>query len=259
MQRTIFLTFTLPLLLVLPAKAQLGNVWTDFQGYSVDLQNYLITHLSETLKPLEPQTLMAIKNATGDLNIPNPNRVDDNLRAVLLLNSTSDKFENNSAVWSELTSNEFDRIITRGAVEGIMSSSGQIRSKKKLKNAQTTLENITNFSEQAEQINSNFLNGLQGILGILPQAAGLAALTNSNQANLQLQTIKIQSEQAKIMAEDLAQAIQNNQFLQYSNLNLANISQQIEQTNRSRRVESSGEAARLLRASSQIDLFGRRY
>ena len=259
MQKTTLLTLSLPFLLILPAMAQLGYVWTDFQAYSVDLQNYLITNLSDSLKPLEPQARMAIENATGDLNIPNPIRAGDNLRAVLLLNSTSDKFENNSAVRGSLASDEIDRLITWGAVEGIMGPSGQIRYKKKLELAEITLENITNYSEEADRINSGFFNQLQGMLGILPQAAGLTALLDSNQANLQLQNIKIQSEQAKILGENLAQAMQSNQFLQYSNLNLANISQQVEQTNRARRVDTSAEAARLLRTSSQIDLFGRKY
>jgi hypothetical protein len=72
------------------------------------------------------------------------------------------------------------------------------------------------------------------------------------------ETIKIQQEQSKIVAETFAQTLQNNQSLQYSNLNLANISQQAEEANRARRVETSTEAARLLRASSQLDLFGRK-
>ena len=61
------------------------------------------------------------------------------------------------------------------------------------------------------------------------------------------------------MAENLAQVMQNNQFLQYSNLNLANISRQVEQANQTRRVDTAAEAARLLRTSAQIDLFGREY
>ncbi|WP_445638785.1 hypothetical protein NSTC745_01449 [Nostoc sp. DSM 114161] len=52
--------------------------------------------------------------------------------------------------------------------------------------------------------------------------------------------------------------IQTNQYLQYSNLNLANIAQQTEEANRARRVETSTEASRLLRATSQMDLFGRK-
>ena len=259
MPKTTLLTLSLPFLLVLPAMAQLGNVWTDFQAYSVDLQNYLTTHLRDTLLPLEPQARTAISNATGDLNIPNPILAGDNVRAAVLLDSTADKFENNSAVRGSLVSDEIDRLITWGAVAGVMGPGGQIRYKTKLEHAEITLENIARFSEEADRVNADFLNQLQGILGTLPPTATPTALLNRNQANLQLQTIKIQSEQAKILAENLAQAMQGNQFLQYSNLNLANISQQVEQTNRARRVDTSAEAARLLRTSSQIDLFGRKY
>ena len=259
MQKTTLLTLSLPFLLVLPAMAQFGDVWTNFKAYSVDLQNYLNTYLSDTLHPLELQAQTAIESAKGDLSIPDPIRAGDIVRTSLLFNPTSDKFENNSAVRGSLVSNEIDRQITRGAVAGFMGLSGQIRYKSKLENAEITLENIAKFSQEADEINSGFLNQIQGILGTLPQNGGLTALLSSNQANLHLQTIKIQSEQAKIMAESLAQTMQGNQFLQYSNLNLANISQQVEQTNRARRVDTSAEAARLLRTSSQVDLFGRKY
>ena len=51
--------------------------------------------------------------------------------------------------------------------------------------------------------------------------------------------------------------MQTNQSLQYSNLNLASISQQMDDINRSRRVDSATETARLMRTTAQIDLFGR--
>ncbi|MDY6898568.1 MAG: hypothetical protein SWZ49_10905, partial [Cyanobacteriota bacterium] len=74
---------------------------------------------------------------------------------------------------------------------------------------------------------------------------------------LQLQNIEIENQQSKMIAENLGQTIQLNQNLQYSNLNLANISQEIESSNRARRVNASAEAARLLRTTSQVDLLGR--
>lgn len=252
MQKTTFLTFALSSILVLPVTAQLGNIWTDFKAYSVDLQSYLNTFLKETLSPLELQTKTALESAKGDLRIPNPNLARGTVNSALLLDSVSDKFENNPVVRSTLVSNEIDRLITRGAVEGFIGFSGQARYKNKLKNTEITLANISNISQEANGIFSQ-------ILGISPENTALSALLGQNQANLNLQAIKIQSEQSKIMAESLAQTMQSNQFLQYSNLNLANISQQIEETNRTRRLKTSTEAARLLRASAQIDLFGREY
>ena len=252
MKKTILLALFLPILVTIPAVAQFGNVWSDFKAYSVDLQNYLNFNIRETLNPLDLYARIAIESAKGDSNIPNPIKTREILRSTMLFNSTSDKFENNSAVRNSLVSDEIDRLITRGAVESFMGSSGQIRYKSKLENTEITLDNISNVSREADDI-------VTQIMGISPDSPFLSELLGQNQANLNLQTIKIQSEQAKIMAESLAQTMQNNQFLQYSNLNLTNISKQVEQTNRAERVETSTEAARLLRTSSQIDLFGRKY
>ena len=51
MQKSILVTLSLPFMMVLPAMAQFGNVWTDFKAYSVDLQNYLNFYIKETLNP----------------------------------------------------------------------------------------------------------------------------------------------------------------------------------------------------------------
>jgi hypothetical protein len=270
MQKLTILTLTLLSLGILPIMAQtplnnnnlgLGEVWTDFQSYSTDLQNYLQNNLSENLKPVEPQSRSAISGATGELNIPNPIAAGQSVRDQMINYSVSDRFENNSAVRSNLVSNEINRIITRGAVTGVLGEKGQIRTKAKLKNTETSLKNIAGFNDVED--NTNFLDKLAGLnitsgsttvtIGENLISQGLAALLTANQ-----ETIKIQQEQSKIVAETFAQTLQTNQSLQYSNLNLANISQQVEQENRDRRVNASTEAARLLRVTSQVDLFGRK-
>ncbi|MBD2526053.1 MULTISPECIES: hypothetical protein [unclassified Nostoc] len=273
MRKTTIFTLTLLSLAILPAMAQiqtgaLGQVWTDFQSYSTDLQNYLQYNLSDNLKPVEVQSQNALSNARGELNIPNPviagQRVRDNL---ILYSSNSDsrggRFENNSAVRGNLISNELNRVITRGVAVGILGEKGQIRTKSKLENTERSLQDIAGSNDADNQINS-FKNKLEStgidtaakqVISIADNllGQGLLALLTTNQ-----ETIKIQQEQSKIVAETFAQTLQNNQSLQYSNLNLANISQQAEETNRARRVETSTEAARLLRATSQLDLFGRK-
>jgi hypothetical protein len=273
MRKTTIFTLTLLSLAILPAMAQiqtggLGQVWTDFQSYSTDLQNYLQYNLSDNLKPVEVQSQNALSNARGELNIPNPviagQRVRDNL---ILYSSNSDsragRFENNSAVRGNLISNELNRVITRGVAVGILGEKGQIRTKSKLENTERSLQDIAGSNDADNQINS-FKNKLEStgidtaakqVISIADNllGQGLLALLTTNQ-----ETIKIQQEQSKIVAETFAQTLQNNQSLQYSNLNLANISQQSEEANRARRVETSTEAARLLRATSQLDLFGRK-
>ncbi|MHC5936838.1 hypothetical protein [Nostoc sp.] len=280
MQKTTILTFTLTLLslTILPAMAQvqtgLGQVWTDFQSYSTDLQNYLQYNLSDNLKPLEVQSQNALSNAKGELNIPNPVVAGQKVRDNLILysyssDSKSSRFENNSAVRGNLVSNELNRVITRGAAAGVLGQNGQIRTKAKLENTENTLKSIADITDEAEVGSKGFIGKIAPLVassgannavvtaGDSAITGGLSALAQLIGAT-QLQSIKIQQAQSEIVGETFAQTIQMNQSLQYSNLNLANISQQAEEANRARRVETSTEAARLLRATSQLDLFGRK-
>ncbi|MBD2614256.1 MAG: hypothetical protein FWK04_00125 [Nostoc sp. GBBB01] len=265
MRKITILTLTFVSLGILPVaaqfttnKSQLGQVWNDFQSYSTDLQNYFQYNLNDNLKPVELQSRNALNNAKGELNIPNPVSAGDKVRDDLILYSRSDRFENNAAVRGNLVSNELNRVITRGAAASLLGENGQIRSKIKLIDTERSLQNISGFAEAAEEQTQSLLSKIPipvfDASKLDPATAILAQLLNANQS----QSIKIQQEQSKIIGETFAQTIQTNQSLQYSNLNLANISEQTEEANRARRVETSSEAARLLRATSQIDLFGRK-
>ncbi|MBN4005313.1 hypothetical protein [Nostoc sp. LPT] len=263
MRKTTIFTFTLlSSLAILPAIAQvntggLGQVWTDFQSYSRDLQTYFQNNLSDKLEPLERDFQNALLNsAKGELNITNPVLAGQKIRDQLILpryssDSRSNRFENNSAVRGTLVSNELNRVISRGVAESILGINGQIRTKAKLESTEQSLEDIAGITDDGEiqqkiqQIRSQQSAVTGGIAG-LAEVLGLT----------QLQTTQIQREQVKIVAETFAQTLQTNQSLQYSNLNLANISQQSEEANRARRVETSTEAARLLQATSQLNLFG---
>ncbi|BAY24374.1 hypothetical protein NIES2100_41690 [Calothrix sp. NIES-2100] len=259
MKKTIIFTLGLGLLVTLPAMAELGNVLVDFQSYSAELQNYLKNNLSTTLKPVEMQSQNAINESTGQLNLPNPVAAGDRLGNVVIVNSISDKFDNNPALKSTVATNEINRLVTRSSVASVLGKNGQIRTKLKLQETQDTLENIAQIAQEADQSYQSILNGLPSQLTQAGAASipGLGSLF-SGQSDLQLKTLKIQSQQSKIAGETLAQTMQVNHFMQYSNLNLASISQQMEENNRARRVDSSAEAARLLRTTSQMDLFGRK-
>ncbi len=264
MKKTAILTFTFLSLAIIPAIAQvqtggggLGRVWTDFQSYSTDLQDYLQYNLKDNLKPGEVQG--QLNSTRGELNIPNPvaagNKVrDDLINYSYNSDSKSNRFENNSAVRGNLVSNELNRVITRGAAESVFGRNGQNRTKGKLEKTEESLEDIATFADD-----NNIQQKIQDLksLGGTAVSGGISGLAEVLGLT-QLQTTQIQQEQVKIVAETFAQTLQTNQFLQYSNLNLANISQQAEEANRARRVDTSTEAARLLRATSQIDLFGRK-
>ncbi|MBN3879353.1 MULTISPECIES: hypothetical protein [unclassified Nostoc] len=274
MRKTTILTFTLlSSLAILPAVAQvqtsgLGQVWTDFQSYSKDMQDYFQhNNVKDTLNTLEEgQSRIAIENAKGDLRIPNPVAAGQKIRDDVInysynSDAKSSRFENNSAVRGNLVSNELNRIMTRGVAVGVLGKNGQIRTKTKLENTEKSLEDIETLAQATEGTNDTLLTQIKTSINAV-KTPDLAANAISVLAELlgasQVQMMKIQQEQIKILAETFGQTLQNNQALQYSNLNLANISQQTEEANRARRVETSTEASRLLRATSQLDLFGRK-
>jgi hypothetical protein len=269
MQKTTLLTVSLLFLGTLPAMAQLGNIWsTDFQNYATDLQNYLKNNIAENSKPADYEAQTAIYNSTGQLNLPNPVSAAKNVRDDVIQKSISGTFENNPSLEATAASNEVYREITRGSAEGVLGTNGQIRLKAKLENIDSSIRDITQSIQQAQQNNNLLAQALQTTLetacqtvaGSNPTSTATGAnssCTALNNANTQLQILRVQGEQVKILAETFAQTMQVNHSLQYSNLNLANVSQQMEEANRARRVDTSAEAARLLRATSQIDLLGR--
>jgi hypothetical protein len=252
----------------------LGQIWTDFQSYSIDMGKYFQDNLSDNLKPLEAQSRIALDSGKEetDLKIPNPVIAGKNIRNKIIGSYSSDprasRFENNVAVQGNSASNEINRFITRGAAEALLGINGRNRTQAKLENTETTLENIADSSDLADVGGRGFINKITSLIPSPPSPPGNAtagdiAITGAIGAlaqlisATQLQSIKIQQAQSQIIGETFGQTIQTNQYLQYSNLNLANISQQAEEANRARRVDTSTEAARLLRATSQLDLFGR--
>jgi hypothetical protein len=278
MRKTTIFTFTLLSLAILPAMAQvnteLGQVWNDIKLYSAEMEKYFQNNLSDNLKPLEAQSRNALDSAKGDreLKIPSPVAAGKKIRDNIInesyrSQSRESRFENNAAVRGNIASNELNRFITRGAAEGLLGKEGQNRTQEKLENTENTLEEITTSAGQLEGAKNTYIQNIQTALSTAANATTTGASNSPivqgilNLAQLigvtQLQTIRIQEAQSQFLGETFAQTIQTNQSLQYSNLNLANISQQAEEANRARRVDTSTEAARLLRATSQLDLFGR--
>ena len=255
MRKLVLATFALTMLTTFPALADLGEVWGDFQSYSRDLQNYLRSNFNKISNSVEFPGNSTFLNASGEVNLPNPLIMGQNVYEALNLYSRSNRFENNSTIFSLSVGDEINRLVTLSSVDGILGINGQLRTKDKLKNTEKSLSNISNFLQQSDSLMQSLeqtLLGVTGTTGIISPL--ITSRINSGQANLQLKAVQIQGEQAKIQGEMFAQTIQIHQSLQYQNLNLANISQQIEVANRSSRVTSSAEAARLLRATSQINL-----
>jgi DNA-binding FrmR family transcriptional regulator len=284
MKKTILLASSLALLGMLPAMAQftkpsLGKVWVDFQEYARDLQSYLgnetypgnnYDNLPSPSRVVESEMKDAIDYSASyyiqEGKIPNPIAAGNRFRERVFDNS-SGTFENNPEVQVTIATNEITRQMTRGVVESVLGERGQERSKAKLENVENSVESIEKAVESAEESKSILdqivssacqavTNTTSTTTGGTTTGAANQACANVTQANMQLQNLIIQREQSKMLGETLGLTIQGNQFQQYSNLNLANISQQMEEANRARRVDASAEAAQLLKATSQADLLG---
>ncbi|HAZ48546.1 MAG TPA: hypothetical protein DDW76_34755 [Cyanobacteria bacterium UBA11369] len=276
------IAFSLAILAILvtrPATAEeLGKVWTQFQLYMEGLQAYIDEQLPESSKPLDNSAEL-VTEAQGELGIPNPNQVRENARDRITPDSPADAFENNSIVRREGVSNELDRQITRSAIDSELGKDGQARTKELLEQTEETVDNIQSISARAS--NQTLPGNLQEIGGILQRIEGIAGAAESadntqdvvkllvraqfeqsrvlrqawfGQASLQADAIQAQSEQSKILGQMLSSSIGIHKDLQFSNLNLTNISQQMDAANRANRVEAAASAARFFKIASQTDL-----
>jgi len=258
MKKTIFITLSCTLIATLPVIAQVGNVWNDFKSYASDLQDYLTDNISD-MQPVDSEAQTAINSFNGELNIPNPVAVRKSLNEDITINSLSDNFENNPAVRAKSVGNQIDRKLTRAIAVGVLGEEAQIRTQLKLENLEEYLIRTTDSIQEMREDSQNILEDItETAINASNPLSPLLGQSQTRLIQLQLQNNEIENQQSKIIAENLGQTMQLNQNLQYSNLNLANISQEIESSNRSRRVNASAEAARLLRTTSQVDLIGRK-
>lgn len=267
------------ILVARPATAEeLGQVWMQFQQYMKDLQAYIDEKLPESVKPLDNSAELATE-AQGELGIPNPNQVRENVRDRITPDSPADAFEHNSVLRREGVSNELDRQSTRTAIEGELGKEGQARTKVVIEQTEETVDNIQSISAAASQ--QKLPGNLQQIDGILQRIEGVAGAAESadntqdvvkllvraqfeqsrvlrqawfGQASLQADAMQTQSEQSKILGQMLSSSIGIHKDLQFSNLNLTNISQQMDAANRVNRVEAAASAARLFKIAAQTDL-----
>lgn len=192
---------------ILPAMAQLGdNVSTDFESYTTELRDYVITDIPKTLKQVEQEAQEAINESsnnstTGELGIPRPNEAGKQVRENILLNSKSDKFDNNSAVWGQIVSNELERQITRGAVEGVLGIGGQTRIKMTLEQTQQVIDDVNNLAESntlnQSSLSSQIVTTINRIDSINDEAQDLPSNAESTQVLIKY-LMPLQVEHSKL-------------------------------------------------------------
>ena len=137
--------FSVAFLGILPAMAELGDVWTQFMEYAGDFQDYTKDQVREMLEPIEgsdSEQFLTDSEVQGELGIYNPNKARTKAEDKIDPNQPTDAFENNSVVRELIVGNEIDRQITRGAVDGVLGKDGQNRMQTLLNQTQTTVRDI---------------------------------------------------------------------------------------------------------------------
>ncbi|NES22292.1 MAG: hypothetical protein F6K41_26070 [Symploca sp. SIO3E6] len=265
--------FSVAFLGILPAMAELGDVWTQFMDYTGEFQIYTKEQVKAMLKPIEESdSEQFLTGSEGDLGISNPNRARKNAEQKIDLGKPTDAFENNSVVRELIVGNEIDRQITRGAVDGVLGKEGQTRMKDLLNQTQTTVDNIEQIYQGTDKSvsgswNSELNTQKNQIKNTYQEADGedntqdvVKLMVKAQYQHSQLSQeaweglAALQVEQSKILGEMLSSTTQINKDQQYTNLNLTNISRQMDEANRARRVEEAASAANLFRVAAQTDL-----
>ncbi|MBR8835125.1 MAG: hypothetical protein DSM106950_14100 [Stigonema ocellatum SAG 48.90 = DSM 106950] len=240
----------------------LGKISTEFNNYTQALQQYIRSNLPQKLEPIDQSyTKDAMDRflTTDPFHIPDPIQAEqeiDNVVTNKFQNTKPDFFENNLTLKQTFARNELNREITRGVVQGVMGTDV----KSKIETIENDVIKYIDKSIEKQQKAKDFLSeAINTACSTLSQVNSGVNNTqtcqNALSADVQRDMLRIQGYQTKIQAETFAQTIQMNQSQQYSNLNLVNVSQQLEEANRARRVDSSAETGRLLRATTQIGLF----
>lgn len=178
-----------------------------------------------------PNVTDIMQDSLGEMGIPNPNevrgRIDDG--AVSLSPADiPDAFEINKVVWGTYAGNQVDRDLTRLGIETVLGATGQQRMKQESDSTQSTVKGIVTDADVAQKLDVT--------------------------QDVMKKQIRIFAQQSLILGAMRADAMQARVDMQYTNLNITNISRSLDEANRARRVEDSAQAAKLLFIASQAHL-----
>jgi len=228
------LTTTLLVAPMRPAAAsQVDTTFTDIFGIFRQAfetsKTYIEQALSGLLTPLPGDLEGVIQNTLGDLGLVDPNQVRSAIAEELTTILERDLVQSDSLYASLETANEVDRQLTRAQVDAVLGQSGQA----------TTRDKIT---------------WIEDTIGQVQQHADSAQTAVSTQAAIK-QMAQQNARQSEILGAVQSELLQSRQDAQLTNLNLANMSQNLDQEARARRLQSLGNALDTLQISAQARLF----
>ncbi|MFQ4140572.1 hypothetical protein PGN35_030075 [Nodosilinea sp. PGN35] len=235
--RVAFVPILATTLLVAPvrpaAASQVDTTFTDifsiFRQAFETSKTYIEQTLSGLLTPLPGDLEAVIQNALGDLGLVDPNRVRSAIAEELTTILAGDLAQSDRIYAGLETANEVDRQLTRAQVDAVLGQTGQAATRDKI-------------------------TWIEDTIGQVQQHADSAQTAVSTQAAIK-QMAQQNARQSEILGAVQSELLQSRQDAQLTNLNLANMSQNLDQEARARRLQSLGNALDTLQISAQARLF----
>ena len=205
------------------------DIFSIFRQAFEDAKAYIEDTVSDLLDPLPGDLDGVIKNALGDLGLIDPNRVRSEIADELATALAGDLAHSDGVQAAIETANEVDRQLTRAQVDAVLSQAGQA----------ATRDKITWIEDTISQVQ---------------QQANSAQVAVSTQDAIK-QMAQQNALQAEVLGAVQSELLQSRQDAQLTNLNLANLSQSLDQETRARRLRELGNALDTLQISAQARLF----
>lgn len=211
-----------------PLSGFLSDIQAQFEQFTTVLKSQN-QELAQKLEPVLKDLEQGLEEATGAMKIIDPivarQQVEDGDRS----DGVEGIFEQNSVNRDRIIANVLDREINRSMVAAILGKSGQEQTKKILNATQSSVETVANEAELAQQEEST----QEVIKRLASQNQQQAAILGSLNSNVQEQK----------------------QATQMGNLQLANISEAVDEANLAQRNEITTEADNVRQISAQSGLF----
>jgi hypothetical protein len=215
------------------AASQVDTTFTDIFGIFCQAFEISKTYVEQTisglLTPLPGDLEGVIQNALGDLGLVDPNRVRSEISTELATILEGDLAQSDSIYAGLETANEVDRQLTRAQVDAVLGQTGQAATRDKI-------------------------TWIEDTIGQVQQHADSAQTAVSTQAAIK-QMAQQNARQSEILGAVQSELLQSRQDAQLINLNLANMSQNLDQEARARRLQELGSALDTLQISAQARLF----
>ncbi|NET38329.1 MAG: hypothetical protein F6K19_41095 [Cyanothece sp. SIO1E1] len=206
----------------------LSDLFALFEQTFSDVQDYLDKILADTLGPLQEEIQNVVDNALGELGLVDPNQARQDMKAQVR-ETTGDIFRLDPMAAGIQGANELDRQVTRAQVGSLLSEAGQAATRERIEWVENTVAQVGTQAKVAESA----ISTQQAIKQMAQQHANTAEVLGAVQSEL----------------------LQSRQDAQMTNINLANISDTLDQETRSRHMGRLGNAIESLKISSQAGLF----